>query len=58
MNADQALAKLLSMDFQTVLDIGSGAGKHARKMKAHGKDVTTIAWTGEADIIGDYCCIR
>lgn len=54
MFADQALNKLLSLEFDTVLDIGSGEGVHAQIMRDAGKEVTTIAWTGEADIVGDY----
>lgn len=55
MNAEIAFNKLLSMEFSTVLDVGSGAGEHARAMREASKQVTTIAYTGEADIIGDYC---
>lgn len=55
MFADQALNKLLQQDFNTVLDVGSGEGIQAKIMQDAGKEVTTIAWTGDADYIGDYC---
>ena len=49
-----ALDKLLTYDFQTVLDIGSGLGKHARILREHGKTVTTISLIPPADIVGDF----
>lgn len=52
MRARDALEKLLKMDFQTVLDIGSGPC-HAAMFKAHGKELTTINLY-DADIVGDY----
>ena len=54
MRAQYALQKLLSdYQFTTVLDIGSGDGKHAREFKAANKVVTTIA-LDDADVVGDY----
>lgn len=53
MNADQALAKVLSMEFETVLDLGSGQGLHAEIFRENNKDVTTIALSN-ADIVGDF----
>lgn len=46
----EAIAKLLPMDFTTVLDIGSGDGFHAQKMRKAGKRVTTLDINGKADI--------
>jgi SAM-dependent methyltransferase len=54
MPAEECLARLLREDFDTVLDVGCGNGAHAREFERAGKKVTTIAYTGEADIIGDY----
>lgn len=52
----QALSRLLEYrDVQRILDIGSGAGDHARIMRAAGKDVTTVSLEPPADFIGDYC---
>lgn len=51
----QALARLVAYkDVRTVLDVGSGAGDHARLMRAHGKTVTTISYEAPANIIGDF----
>ena len=54
MLAEQALDKVLKMDFKTVLDIGSGAGQHAYEFLKHGKEITTISLEGYAHITGDY----
>ncbi|AMS41165.1 class I SAM-dependent methyltransferase [Aminobacter aminovorans] len=52
----QALSRLLEYrDMRRILDIGSGAGEHARIMRAAGKDVTTVSLETPADLIGDYC---
>ena len=53
MKGDQALDKLLGLDFHTVLDIGSGDGKHAEFLRNKGKNVTTLDFTN-ADICGDF----
>lgn len=53
LNSSLALQKLLTMDFNTVLDVGSGEGKHAEVLRNAGKTVTTIALSN-ADIIGDF----
>lgn len=55
-NAEEALNKLLSMDFHSVLDVGSG-GVHADILREHGKSVTTINLY-DADIVGDYLQIN
>ena len=52
MNADQALDKVLSMEFQTVLDVGAG-GDHADTFRNNGKTVTTLNFT-DADICSDF----
>lgn len=53
---DQALDRLIAdySDVRTVLDIGSGAGAQARKLRGAGKLVTTVSLKEPADIIGDY----
>lgn len=53
MNAELSLQKVLGMHFQTVLDVGSGAGDHARAFSRAGKTVTTVS-LGPADIVGDF----
>jgi SAM-dependent methyltransferase len=50
----EALEKLLTYDFESVIDIGSGLGKHAKILRDHGKDVTTISLIPPADIQGDF----
>lgn len=55
MRGAEAFNKLLGMDFQTVLDIGSGEGKHARAFRDYGKEVTTISLSDGADYRQDYC---
>lgn len=52
--ADQALEKVLGYDFDTVIDIGSGAGEHAQVLRDAGKTVTTVSLEEPADIIGDF----
>ncbi len=53
--ADQALDRFLeASDVQRVLDIGSGAGHHAKRMRDRGKDVTTISLQPPADHLCDY----
>lgn len=43
MFADQALESVLDLcDFETVLDVGSGAGDHSEAFEQHGKYVTSI----------------
>lgn len=54
MKARDAFKKLNSMNFNTVLDIGSGDGFHASKFRENGKKVTTISLIEPADYIGDY----
>lgn len=52
----EALARLLECEgIVTVLDVGSGAGEHARIMKDAGKAVLTNSYEPPADIVGDFC---
>lgn len=50
----EALDKLLTYDFDTVLDVGSGPGKQAQILRDDGRNVTTISLVEPADIIGDF----
>lgn len=54
MQASEALSLLLGMEFDTVLDVGSGLGLHANALRKAGKKVTTISLIEPADLIGDY----
>lgn len=54
MNGDKALEKVLTMQFHSVVDVGSGDGKHASILAAAGKEVATVSLTAPADFIGDY----
>lgn len=54
-NGGEALDRLLEYeDVQTVLDIGSGEGKHAKIMEKTGRKVTTVSYISPADYIGDF----
>lgn len=50
----EALEKLLTYKFNTVIDIGSGPGEHARILRENNKSVTTISLIPPADIVGDF----
>lgn len=55
MFAAEALRKVLGMEFQSVLDIGSGKGDHAQLFREAGKTVTTCSLVPPADFVGfDY----
>lgn len=55
----QALSRFLGYDdISRVLDIGSGAGEHARIMRGAGRNVVTISLEAPADIVEDYCIGR
>lgn len=57
--ACKALDKILRMDdIQTVLDVGSGAGLHAKAMRDNGKIVITNSLIPPADIVGDFMDIK
>ncbi|ASY64487.1 hypothetical protein SJ05684_c30630 [Sinorhizobium sojae CCBAU 05684] len=56
---NDAIEKLVKdFDFQTVLDIGCGAGNHAEFLASKGKTVTTLDaghfYKFKPDILGDY----
>lgn len=55
MTAEQAFAAVSSLEFETVLDIGSGDGVHAKAFEAQGRKVTTISLRPPATFIDDYC---
>jgi 2-polyprenyl-3-methyl-5-hydroxy-6-metoxy-1,4-benzoquinol methylase len=51
----QGLLRLIdSYDFQTVLDVGSGGGDHARLLRHLGKEVVTVDLHRTADICSDF----
>ena len=54
MLGDEALARFLRHDFETMLDIGSGPGKHAEMFERAGKKVTTIDSREQANYRADY----
>lgn len=54
LTGSEALKKVLSMKFDNVLDIGSGAGEHAEIFKRLKKDVTTISLEPPATYIMDF----
>ncbi len=54
MNGDKALERLLTMPFESVLDVGSGDGRHAAVLASAGKDVTTISLQPGAMFVGDF----
>ncbi len=41
-------------DFETVLDIGSGAGEHTRFFRHYGKQVFSVDLAAGADYVGDF----
>jgi SAM-dependent methyltransferase len=53
-----AFELLEKFDFWSVLDVGSGAGHHARMFREAGKHVTTISCIEPADIVGDYLAVQ
>ncbi|TIW49061.1 MAG: class I SAM-dependent methyltransferase [Mesorhizobium sp.] len=55
LRGDQALTRLLEYDdVRTIIDVGSGAGEHARIMRETGRKVTAISLIEPADFIGDF----
>lgn len=57
-NAHEALGACKDLEFQTVLDVGSGDGAHAAYFMSLGKDVTTCDMKEEADYVGRYTSIK
>lgn len=54
MKAKEAFDKLMTMQFDNVLDIGSGLGVHTAAFKRKGKEVASVSLLPPADHIGDY----
>lgn len=51
----QALRRLLrEKDTKTVLDVGSGAGEHARIMRLFGREVCALDLSPPADVVADF----
>ena len=53
-NADLALNACLGLGVRTALDVGSGDGWHAARLRSAGIKVTTVSLKEGADIVGDY----
>ena len=56
-NATEAFEKVITLAFNTVLDVGSGAGEHAKAFKVLGKQVTTLDLVN-ADVVGDFTTLN
>lgn len=54
MKADLALEACLRLGARKAIDIGSGDGLHAARLRAAGVDVLTVSLREPADIVGDY----
>lgn len=54
MHALEAFRVVASLPVETILDIGSGSGEHARAFTQQGRKVTTISLREPADIVADY----
>lgn len=54
LRAGQCLDIILDYKPRTVIDVGSGPGKHAEVMRKAGIDVTTISLSPPADYVCDY----
>lgn len=48
-NSEEALKKVLTLPFFTVLDLGAGEGKHSQVFRQYGKEVTELRYED-----GDY----
>jgi SAM-dependent methyltransferase len=48
------LRLISSYDFETVLDVGSGPGEHARFLRHFGKQVYAVDESSSADYVGDF----
>lgn len=53
-NAREALEKCLTLEFQSVLDVGAGGGIHTALFREAGKDVHTCDIKPPADFVGKY----
>lgn len=57
--SNMALEKVIKMKPRSILDVGSGSGRHAAKFREAGLDVTTLDITGDADItVQDFATAR
>lgn len=57
MFAGEALYYCLGLNCESVLDIGSGSGYHARRFREAGRTVTTLDHSthlGKPDVLGDF----
>lgn len=54
LNGSEALARFLEYDWDMCVDVGSGAGEHARVMRKAGRSVFTIDNKKPADLQNDY----
>ena len=54
MSAELALDAVIGLEFNSVLDIGSGSGSHAAHFRNLNKYVTTVSLEPPADFVGDY----
>jgi len=54
LNAEDALGHLLTLDFKTVLDLGSGEGLRDKIFREKGKSLTTCSLIPPADYVLDY----
>lgn len=57
MLADQALARFLEARPPRAVDIGSGGGEHARRMRAVGIEVLTVDRRGPADRVAEFMAL-
>jgi SAM-dependent methyltransferase len=53
----EAFELLARFSFDTVLDVGSGAGLHAQRFRDLGKSVTTVSLCPPADVVADYLAV-
>lgn len=54
MRAKETFERLLTYEFSTVLDVGSGDGVYTDAFRDMGKKVTSISLREPADVVGDY----
>lgn len=58
MNGSDALEYLLGLDFDNVLDVGSGEGEHAKILTDNGRQVVTISLREPCDILDDFNAVH